>query len=431
MMDVRTAADIALESSFEAMKDKGATGLRERAWEAFSRKGLPNKRVEQWHYTDLRAALRVGAPLAEAPRSAPALERIGDGLRLVILDGAFRAELSDVVSPPEGVTIQSLRDALVQGDAQFMAEIAPQGLTSEDSVVALNAALMQDGVVVRIAPGAHVERPFQIETLTSGAAAQSVFTRSLVVVGDGAVARIEEISRTVTPSGAQENNALVLSIGAGAKVEHVIHIEPQADDGVRVASLLVALERQSEFSSFCLIEGGGLLRRQIFAEIKGEYASVAFDGVSLLRGRAHADRTLIIDHTAPHGRSRERFRTILDGESTGVFQGKVIVRPRAQKTDGAMQSKALLLSEGASMNNKPELEIFADDVVCGHGATCGRLDADQLFYMEARGLPRPQAEALLIEGFANEALDAISDESTRDRLRERVRGWLASREVRS
>lgn len=430
-MDARTAADIALESSFESMRGRGAPALRESAWESFARKGLPNRRVESWHYTDLRAALRTIAPLAELSRSAPALEPAGEGLRLVILDGAFRSDLSDVAALPAGVAIQSLGDALAEGDPQVMAALAPKGVASEDSVVALNAALMQDGVVIRIAPGAHVEQSLRVEILTSGASAQSAFTRSLAIVGDGASARIEEVSRALAPSGAQENNLLALSIGAGARVEHVIHAEPQADEGVRIASLLVTLQRESEVNSFCLIEGGGLVRRQIFAELAGEYANAAFNGVSLLRGRAHADNTLIIDHGAPHGKSRERFRTILDGDATGVFQGKVIVRPGAQKTDGRMQSKALLLSDGASMNNKPELEIFADDVVCGHGATCGRLDADQVFYLEARGLPRPEAEALLIEGFANEALEAIGDEATRDRLRERVRVWLGGREVRS
>jgi len=153
--------------------------------------------------------------------------------------------------------------------------------------------------------------------------------------------------------------------------------------------------------------------------------------VSLLRGRAHADTTIVLNHEAPHGKSRERFRTIVDDAAAGVFQGKVRVAPGAQKTDGAMQSKALLLSEGASMSNKPELEIFADDVVCGHGATCGRLDADQLFYLMARGLPRREAEALLVEGFANEAMDGIADEASREGFATAVAAWLADREART
>jgi Fe-S cluster assembly protein SufD len=429
MTEQRTPAEVALASSFETMKDKGASALRQTAWSEFSRKGLPNRRTEAWHYSDLRAALRNVAPLGEASTSAPAIERVGDGLRLVTLDGAFRAELSDLADLPQGVSVQSLRDALAQGDAQTLAELAPEGVSREDSVVALNAALMQDGVVVRIAPSAQVARPLQIETLTSGAAAQSLFTRSLIIVGEGASARVDEMSRAISPSGVQENNALVFSIGAGAKMEHVVHVAPQAEDAVRVLSLIASLGRDSAFSSFCMIEGGGFLRRQIFARLAGEHASVAFDGVSLLRKRQHADTTLVLDHAAAYGKSRERFRTILDGEATGVFQGKVVVRPGAQKTDGAMQSKALLLSEGSAMNNKPELEIFADDVVCGHGATCGRLDADQLFYLQARGVPHREAEALLIEGFAGEAIESISDEASRERFSAHLASWLARRET--
>jgi Fe-S cluster assembly protein SufD len=429
MTEQRTPAEIVLASSFETMKDKGAPALRQSAWSEFARQGLPNRRVEAWHYTDLRAALRVVTPVGEASKSAPAIERVDDGVRLVTLDGVFRADLSDLTNLPDGVSVQSLRDVLAQGDAQTLAALAPEGFAREDPVVALNAALMQDGVVVRIAPGAPVARPLQIETLTSGAVAQSVYTRSLIMVGEGASVRIDEASRALSPSGVQENSALVVAVGAGARVEQVAYLAPAAEDAVRVLSLLVSLERESAFNSFCMIEDGGFLRRQIFARLAGEDASVAFDGVSLLRKRQHADTTLIVDHAAAHGRSRERFRTILDGEATGVFQGKVIVRPGAQKTDGAMQSKALLLSEGSAMNNKPELEIFADDVVCGHGATCGRLDADQLFYLRARGLPHREAEALLIEGFANEAIESVEDDASRERFSTRLASWLAKREA--
>lgn len=429
MTEQPTPAEVALASSFETMKDKGAPALRQTAWSDFSRRGLPNRRTEAWHYSDLRAALRVVAPLAEASKSAPVIERVDDGVRLITLDGAFRADLSDLADLPEGVSVQSLREVLVQGDAQTMAALASESIAREDSVVALNAALMQDGVVARIAPGAHIARPLQVETLTSGAAAQSVYTRALIIVGEGASVRINETSRALSPSGVQENNALICSIGERANVEHVSFVAPQADDAVRVLSLLVSLGREASFNSFCMIEGGGFLRRQIFARLTGEYASVAFDGASLLRKRQHADTTLVVDHAAAHGKSRERFRTILDGEATGVFQGKVVVRPGAQKTDGAMQSKALLLSEGSAMNNKPELEIFADDVVCGHGATCGRLDADQLFYLQARGLPRQEAEALLIQGFAGEAIESVRDEASRERFAAHLASWLARRET--
>jgi Fe-S cluster assembly protein SufD len=192
-------------------------------------------------------------------------------------------------------------------------------------------------------------------------------------------------------------------------------------------SLIAHLDDHASLNSFALVEGAGLSRRQIFARLDGEHAKVALNGATLARGRQHADTTLVVDHAVPHGESRERFRNILDEQATGVFQGKIVVRPHAQKTDGVMQSKAILLSDHAVMNNKPELEIFADDVTCGHGATCGRLDKDQLFYLMARGLQHHEAEALLIEGFANEAFEGLNDESLRDFLVARISAWLTAR----
>jgi Fe-S cluster assembly protein SufD len=414
-----TEAETALASLFEQRKNDSAEDLRAQAWRAFERAGLPNRRVETWHYTDLRAALREIAPQAAPGASTVALPERDDGLSLVIADGAFVTE----ASAPAGVTISSLRDALAQGDAEVMEALAPR---TDDPAVALNAALMQDGLVIRIAPGAEIERSLILTTLLGAGA--SAFTRNLVIVGEDARATVIEAAQPL-PAGAQENHALVVALGAGAKVEHIADFGPSDPGAVRVHSLLVALSEKSAFNSTCLISGGGLLRRQVFARLIGEYAEVAFNGVTLLNGRDHADTTLLVEHAAPNGKSRECFRNIIDGEATGVFQGKISVTREAQKTDGAMQSKALLLSLGATMNNKPELEIFADDVVCGHGATCGRLDADQLFYLTARGLPRGEAEALLIEGFAHEALAQVASEAVREALGEKISAWLSTRKV--
>ncbi len=420
-----TTAENTLSGFFETMRGAGAGELRSAAWETFALKGLPNRRVESWRYTDLKQALRVVAPLSRGTLAA-APERLFDAVRLTVLNGAFRADLSDLAELPAGVELLSLRDALAEGDAGSLAALAP---ACEDAVVALNAALMQDGVVLRIAAGVTVARPIELVTAVSGAG-QSCFTRSLVLAGEGAKATIIETAVT-QGAGVQENQALAFSLRPGGEIDHIARVAAAAEDAVRVQSLLATLDERSALNSFVLVEGGGLLRRQNFARLQGDYARVAFNGASLLRGRAHADTTLIVTHAKPHGVSREKFRAIVDDSATGVFQGKVIVEPHAQKTDGVMQSKALLLSDRAAMNNKPELEIFADDVTCGHGATCGRLDHDHLFYLQARGLPRLEAEALLIEGFANEAMSEVADESLRDVLRARVHLWLAERGAQS
>ncbi len=428
MNETASQAEIALKSSFERMKNAGAQSLRRGAWEAFSRSGLPNKRDESWHYTDLRAALRAVAPMSgETKTATSAIERKQASCRFVVLDGAFRPDLSDLSLAPSGVAAQSLREALAHGEAEVLAALAGD---VDDPAVALNAALMQDGVVLRIAPGTVLDTPLEIANVTSNAGAQSVYSRSLAMVGKGASATIIETLEPLAPSEAQENHALTLRIEDGARLEHVCTVAPQAGAAVRVLSLLATLGAKSALNSFCLIEGGGLLRRQVFALLAGESADAAFCGATLLRGRDHADTTLQVRHEGRGGKSREFFRYVVDEQATGVFQGKVSVAQLAQKTDGAMQSKALLLSDGATMNSKPELEIFADDVVCGHGATCGRLDADQLFYLQARGLPEREAEALLIQGFANEALRLIAREAMRDMLEARVATWLARRDIR-
>ncbi|HMK88577.1 MAG TPA: Fe-S cluster assembly protein SufD [Methylocystis sp.] len=397
----RSSADLALEQFFERRKHDRAADLREEAWDSFTRKGLPSRRVESWHYTDLRAVLREISPeAAEAGKPAH-------------------------VTPPAGVVMTSLREALAQGDVEVMAALAPQ---TGDAAVDLNAALMQDGAVVRIGAGVRLDHPLTLDA--SAAEGASSFTRNLVLVGESARATIVETAPPLLARG-QENHALVLQLAAGAEVELVSDFGPGDPETVRIYSLLASIAQGSALKSSAFIWGGGLLRRQIFATLAGERAAASFNGVAMLGQRAHADVTLVVRHAAPHGKSRERFRYIVDDEATGVFQGKVSVAQAAQKTDGAMQSKALLLSPGATMNSKPELEIFADDVVCGHGAACGRLEAEQMFYLMARGLPRAEAEALLIEGFANEALAEIETETLREAFGGKVASWLGARRLQS
>ena len=206
---------------------------------------------------------------------------------------------------------------------------------------------------------------------------------------------------------------------------HVALIEDAP--GLHVESQIVRLAERARFDSFALITGA-LVRRQIFLRFDGaRRRASASRGVSLLDGRRHADTTLEVTHAAPRGESREFFKHIVADEGVGVYQGKVIVDPGAQKTDGVMKSQAVLLSPTAQMNNKPELEIFADDVVCGHGATVGALDAQQLFYLRSRGLPEAEAEAMLLEAFAAEAIGRVADPALAEALLTMTRAWLARR----
>jgi Fe-S cluster assembly protein SufD len=430
MIKLANEAEAVYAAQFETMRGAGATPRRTEAYRIFAARGLPTRRNESWHYTDLKTALALPAPLATGVLPQQEIPRAHDATRLVTLDGKFRPELSDLETLPAGLNVLSLRDALDSDDPAIDAALWLDNVHIEDAAIALNGAVVQDGVVITVAPGVNVLRPLEILTLVSGHKSQSVFTRSALIVGAGASVQIIETLGALdkeASSAQQLNHLQVLRLGKDAGVELLTHISGFSADTVCVFSIAPLLDARSRLDSNLLIEGGGLLRRQIHAVIDGEYAHAAFNGVTLARSRQHMDTTLLVDHRLPHGMSCERFRTILDEQATGVFQGKIIVGPGAQKTDATMQSKAILLSDGATMNNKPELEIFADDVKCGHGATCGRLDRDQLFYLMARGLARSEAESLLLEAFANETFEGMKNETLRDFVLTRIHAWLAER----
>ncbi len=224
----------------------------------------------------------------------------------------------------------------------------------------------------------------------------------------------------------QVNSAVELEVGDGAHVDHV-KITAEGAGAFHVSTLMAAIGAHARFNEFLFTTGGSVVRNQLFVRFAGEGTVAGIRGATLLRGRQHADTTLVADHAVPDCASREVFKSVLDDEGRSVFQGKIIVRPHAQKTDAKMATHALLLSDTAEADNKPELEIFADDVQCGHGATSGALDQELLFYLRARGLPAKEAEALLIQAFVGEAIDGIEHAGLRDTLMEHVAAWLDAR----
>ena len=426
---IRTEAETALLAMFDAQRARlpGAPEVRKAAIETFARTGLPHRRIESWHYSDLRAAMRTTSPLHAGPpsQSAPPRDALTQGVRLVVLDGAFRPDLSDFDQLPAGVRVTSLAQALT--GSPDLATLPARFTGEDDAAVALNSALMTDGALIEVDAGVQVAGPVVLAIAMTGEAAQSTFTRSILRVGAGARVTLVEECRSFQAGVTQSNDALVVTLGAGAHVSHIGRVQAGGDGSVHLHSLVVSQDEGSTFEAFCLVTDGGFVRRQTFAGLSGQNATLRLSGLTLLDRSRLADTTLVVDHAVPHGTSREFFRYILAGESTGVFQGKVIVRPHAQKTDGGMRSNALVLTEGASMNNKPELEIFADDVVCGHGATVGQIDDDQLFYLMARGIPRQEAEALLVEAFGAQVLGEVADDTLREELLADLQGWLVRR----
>lgn len=415
---IRTQAETAL-ADFLARAPASAGALavvRENAAKHFADSGLPHRRVEAWHYTDLRNIMRE----AYAPAIGSGKTYATNANSIAIVDGVC-AGLPG--APVRGLRIRALRDVLAGGDEDFIASAFP-GMGADDALVALNAGLAQDGVVIEVAPGARIRTPVEIFYLTEAGEPRGEISRSILLAGAGSSVTIVENHGSAART--QRNSALVCRVGEGARVEHLFMTGATPPE-MHVASLHVDVAADASFQSFSFVAAGDMLRRQCFVRQSGEHAKIALRGVSLLKGRQHADTTLVIDHAVPHGESRELFKHIVTGGATAVYQGKVLVRPHAQKTNGVMKSQALLLSDDAAMYNKPELEIYADDVVCGHGATVGDLDADQLFYLMTRGLPKPLAEAMLIEAFALEAIEFVAHEELRQRCEMALRQWLEAR----
>ena len=434
---IKTVAETALAANFAALRralpGAGAVAaLREDAFKRFENEGLPHRRVEEWKYTDLRALMRDAKPLAGVPdAAAKARAKTAGGMlasiearRIVFVEGAFVPELSDLAELEAGLAISSMGQALAAGDPQLLARIG-RVVPTDDVAVALNTAFMGDGAVIHIAAGAALARPIHLVFFNAGGEGASVFARSLVVVGKGARAMLVESHEG---SGEyQVNSALELEVGDEAHVDH-IKITGAGAGALHVSTLMAAIGAHARFNEFLFTSAAAIVRNQLFVRFAGEGTIAHICGASLLRGREHADTTVIADHAAGGCTSREVFKSVLDDEARGVFQGKIIVRPHAQKTDAKMATHALLLSETAEADNKPELEIFADDVQCGHGATSGDLDEDLLFYLRARGIPAKEAQALLIQAFVGEAVEGIEHAGLRDALMEQVVAWLDQRE---
>ena len=418
VIQMRTPAETALIERFAAEKATlpGAVEARAAAFARFEKAGLPSRRVESYHYTDLRSLMRTVAPAAGESSAIGGPDFEGVPHRLVLANG----RLVDGKAPA-GVSVELLGEALKAGRTSLNAGMG----VAVDAVVDLNAALCREGLFIQVSKEVgeavlHLAFTDRIETATS------TMPRVIVDIAPGANFTLIE-SHTGPAGVAYQKNAVVeLIVGDGAKVEH-IRVNEAGDKALVLSTLAATLGADAELMSLNFTSGGEVSRHQSFVTYAGENAKLRLNGVTMLNARQHADNTLVVDHAVPHGESRELFRTVIDGEAQGVFQGKIIVRPHAQKTDGQMASNALLLSDEAGMSNKPELEIFADDVVCAHGATCGALEENQLFYLMARGLPRAEAEALLVEAFLDEALEAISHEGVREALAAKVSGWMKAR----
>ena len=410
----RSAAEAELIRQFEQDGALASSPRRAAAFARFSDRGLPTRRVETWHYTDLRAAMGAAAPPAPAPdkeaiecarQTLEGRERLGGG-RLVLINGRLISELSDF---PSAIAIAGEEPSVVDVD---------------DPMAALNEAMSCDTLALSVPDGEQIAEPIEIVNFAIGEEALSLYSRVAISLGVGARASFVETFLGARSRG-QRNATTVLALAEGSRAKHVAVVEDDAE--LHIESQFARLAARAELNAFAIVTGGALTRRQIFCRLVGDGAKITLGGLALVDGSRRADTTLQVAHSAPGGTSREFYRAIIDDEAVGIFQGKVVVENAAQKTDGAMKSQAVLLSSQAQMNAKPELEIFADDVVCGHGATVGSLDPEQLFYLMARGIAKDEAVAMLLRAFGEEAIDRIDDDALAEAIQKPFRAWLAKR----
>ncbi|WP_378942822.1 Fe-S cluster assembly protein SufD [Mesorhizobium sp. ANAO-SY3R2] len=373
--------------------------------------GLPTRRVESWHYTDLRRLLAT-VPAFDESAAVQAIAPLLEGSTVLSLVNG----VSESDEGADGVAVQRLSDKLTDGS------YAPALVTygSDDAIGALNTAFVADGYFVDIEAGAQIEKPIELQNVQAGGQSH---VRLPVRVGAGAKATIVE--RQTGDGAGLVSSVSQLLLGDDAEVLWLI-VQDQPETATHLAQFKAELGKNARLTLFVMNAGGKLVRQEVIVKASGEGADFKLRGVNLLAGDTHVDLTMVLDHTVPHTSSTEVVRNVVTGRARGVFQGRINVHQIAQKTDARMACNTLLLSDDGEFSAKPELEIFADDVACGHGATVTEIDRNHLFYLMARGIDEKSARGLLVRAFLAEVIEELEDESVVDPLEELLGNWFAA-----
>jgi Fe-S cluster assembly protein SufD len=386
------------QTLIEQLQSRGSAAEAER----LSLAGLPTRRVESYHYTDLKTLLRTVPPLAEAAiaASAPAMEVAG-AFQLMIANGIVQKH----GTAPAGVIVGKAEGSV---------------LTERDDIlVRLNTGLAHESLTLTLESS--VDPVIQIDRRTEGNASHAS-SSAKIFVADGATAVILE-----TYSGSDEahlgNHATYLAVGRNATVTHIT-VDLSSRKSTHFASNEYRLAEGAKLRTLVIHAGAALARTQLFPRYEGAGAYADVTGLNLVADGQHQDITMDATHAVPHTSSKPLFKSIARGRSKAIVQGRLMVARDAQKTDAKLMTQGLMLSDEAEILSKPELEIYADDVVCGHGSTCGKLDEESLFYLMSRGIPKDQAETMLVRGFLAELLDPIEDAALHEALTGVIEGWL-------
>lgn len=370
------------------------SGLRDDARALLSKHGLPTQALERWKYTNLPRAVKA------------------DGLR------PARAAMNIT-----GFDAQNLSDMMDAGAVWLadMLQAAPEAPDYDlNAITHISNAFLRDGIVIDVPKGMVVDTPVRLDIIST----DTTFTAPRIIIRLGEGAALTLIEQHEGAGHYWKNITTQIVVGRNARLHHY-RMQNDNASGIYTQSTHIQMERDSFYEAVTMTSGAQLSRNQIHAVLDGENAQCNLNGINLLNGAQHGDTTMLVEHKAPHCNSRQFVRSVLDDQAHGVYQGKVLVHRPAQKTDGYQLSNALILSEGAEMDTKPELEIYADDVKCSHGATTGRLEETSLFYLRSRGIDEKIARALLIAAFLGEVLEHVADAPTRAAMQEGVDKWLA------
>jgi Fe-S cluster assembly protein SufD len=410
--------------------------LRDRAATTFTALGFPTVRDEEWRFTNVApitagAFHPAGAAIGFVPSDIDNLPYSGaTGHRIVVVNGRYAPGLSRVGGLPRGVTVGSL-SAAINGDLQADREIVQRYVGqladfNARAFAALNTAFLDDGAYVHLAEGVILEEPVQVLFVSSSPVDHPVasYPRCLIVLGEHSQARVVETYVGAGDAGYLTTAVTEVFVGESAVLDHY-KVQQESEQAFHVGTMNVHAARRANFSSHSFSLGGRLVRNDAVATLDGEGAEVTLNGLYLADGDRLVDNHTTIDHAQPHCPSHEIYKGILGGRAKAVFNGKIIVRQDAQKTDAKQTNRALLLSDDALINTKPQLEIFADDVKCTHGAAIGQLDEDALFYLRARGLTYFEARDMLIHAFAGEVIERVQLPTLKQELESQLYAQLA------
>lgn len=398
--------------------------LREDAFARFAENGFPTTHDEDWRFTNTAPVSKTSFDLA-GPESATRqqLEPFGGlefATRLVFVNGLFAEALSNVASLPAGVKIGSLAAQLKNDPAGLEPHLGRYLNFQRDAFCALNTAFLEDGVFVSVPAKVLVDAPIYVLFVTVPGATPSMnHPRNLIVAGENSQVTVVEDYVSLGEGTSFSNTATELVAGENAHVEHYMIVR-ESEKAYNFSTLRIQQGRSANVATHSLLLSGALVRNNVHPVLAGEGSECLINGLFMANGRQHMDNYMLVEHASPHCDSRQFYNGILNGQSHGVFHGRIIVHKDAQKTDAKQTNRNLLLSDDAQIDTKPQLEIYADDVKCTHGATIGQFDDNALFYLRSRGLDEASARHVLLLAFANECLDRMSSPQVREHLEKLV-----------